>query len=457
VSALPLGNAATPEAGRTNPTPLPILAASPPSRLAAFVKISKAVARRYLLGRQGLWPGRRWVGKDGAAAAMRQVQAIQVDPLNVVARSHDLALSSRVAGYEPAQLDTLLYQDRAFFDYGACLMIYPMEELPYWRVHMRRRASHPRQAAFVAHHAALLDEVRAALRERGPLGSRDFDGNVRVASYRARKDTGLALYHLWLTGELMTHSRRRFERVFAFHADVAPPGRDGDVSPEEADAFFARKALAAVGLHDANAWAREFAFYSGRRVPPAERRQRLAELVECGAATVVAVDGYDRPCFLPTADVPALERLADGVLPGEWRPLGPTSADEVAFLAPLDGVLERGRARWLFDFDYIWEVYKPAAQRRWGYYTLPILWGDRLVGRLDPKLDRATATLAINGFWLEDSVLAADDAFAAALAHGLGQFARFHEARRIDFAGVDCAPLKERLPVLVGEAGIIVA
>ena len=103
-----------------------------------------------------------------------------------------------------------------------------------------------------------------------------------------------------------------------------------------------------------------------------------------------------------------LATLAADQVPAAWQPLVTTTLDEVTFLAPLDIVSARGRAKVWFDFEYIWEVYKPAHQRRWGYYTLPILYGDRLVARFDPKLDRTTNTLVINGMWLEDDALAED-------------------------------------------------
>lgn len=391
--------------------------------------IANEVARRYLLGQQGLWPGRRWAGKAGAAEAIHQLGAVQIDPLNVVARSHDLVLWSRVAGYEPAHLDALLYQDRAFFDYGGLLMIYPMAELPYWRTHMRRRLDQPRQQAFAAEHGALLDEVRAALRQRGPLANRDFAGNARVSSYRARKDTGLALYHLWLTGELMTHARRGFERLYGFREDVAPAEHAWEATTDDAERFFARKSLSS--LIDASAWAGTFAYRAERRLGRAEARRWLDELVAAGEAAMVQIEGRSAPCYLPAADLPLLEELANGEIPAAWRPLGPTTEEEVTFLAPLDAVLDRARLRWLFGFEYLWEVYKPAAQRRWGYYTLPILYGDRFVARLDPKLDRATGTLVINGFWSEDDAITRNPAFTAALDRGLARFATFLGADRI--------------------------
>lgn len=146
----------------------------------------------------------------------------------------------------------------------------------------------------------------------------------------------------------------------------------------------------------------------------------------------------------PTFDYEA--PVAEDRVPNAWQPIGPTSEEEVVFLAPLDIVSARGRAKWLFDFEYIWEVYKPASARRWGYYTLPILYGDRLVARLDPKLDRKTGTLVINGFWLEEEeVTAADVDFAEALARGLDHFARFLQAGRIDTAALQPASLRQHL------------
>ena len=96
--------------------------------------ISAEIRRRFVLGKQGLWPGPRWVGKEGTEQALREVEAIQIDPVSLISQSHDLALWGRVYDYQPTYLDTLLYQERKFFDYGGVLYIYPMEELPYWRI-----------------------------------------------------------------------------------------------------------------------------------------------------------------------------------------------------------------------------------------------------------------------------------------------------------------------------------
>ena len=132
-------------------------------------------------------------------------------------------------------------------------------------------------------------------------------------------------------------------------------------------------------------------------------------------------------------------------MPAAWAPLETSTDEEATFLSPLDPVSARGRAKPLFGFDYVWEVYKPAEKRSFGYYTMPILWGDRLVGRFDPKLDRSTGTLVINGLWLEDDALARNTAFGDALAAGMKRFIGLLDAKRLDVTAVPQPALRKRL------------
>lgn len=419
---------------------------------------SKQTVRRFVLGRQGLWPGRRWHGKAGTADAIRACESVQIDPLNIIARSQDIALWSRVADYQPEYLTSLCYNDRQFFDYGGTLFIYPMEELPYWRVVMDRSGARERWTTWAAEHAALINEVRDALRTRGPIGNRDFQGRVRVESYWARKDTGLALRYLWLKGEVMTYGRRKFERLFAFREEIVPSALlDQQASVDEAEHFFARKALAWYGIARARGWMNAFGGLVERLIDRAEAEQRVRSMLDAGEVIAVRAEGWKEPLYVLSDALPLLETLADGDVPSAWQPLNTTTTDEAAFLAPLDIVSARGRAAKLFDYEYIWEVYKPAHVRRWGYYTLPILYGDQLVARLDPALDRKTMTLNILGFWLEDSCQA-DDQFAVALARGLAHFARFVGAQRVNIAALHPASLHEQAEhVLRNEVEVVSA
>jgi uncharacterized protein YcaQ len=409
------------------------------------LSIGRTTARRFLLGRQGLWPGRRWQGLAGTAQALRATEAVQIDPLIVIARNHDLTLHSRVIDYQPEQLDRLLYADRAFFDYGGTIFIYPLDELPYWRVAMQRKGQEPRWAKFAEQRPDLIKEVKAALRTRGPLGNRDFGGRAYGDNYRSGKDSGIAMYYLWLCGELMTHHRRNFDRVFDFRQNIVLDGLNRKATIVQAENFFARKALAFMGLSRARTFTNSFSGFIERRVSLDEAQRRLNKMIDRGEVVSLQVEGWKEPLYALADDAAALTTLVAGNVPTEWQPLATTTDDEAVFLAPLDIVSARGRAKVWFDFDYVWEVYKPAPLRRWGYYTLPILYGDRLVARFDPKLDRTTNTLLINGLWLEDPALAEDPHWVAALTRGLRRLMQFLNTQAIDLSAVKAASAEANL------------
>jgi hypothetical protein len=414
-----------------------------------MLTVSRQVFRRYILGLQGLWPGRRWQGLTGTAQALRTMEALQLDPLNVIARSHDIALWGRVLDYQPSYLDIVTYQERKFFDYGGSLFIYPMDELPYWRLHMSRRAETPYRQEFVREHQHALAQVYAAITGSGPQGNRDFQGNRRVNSYRGRKDTGVALFHWWLVGEMMITHRQGFERIYDLRSRVAPVAYDYVAPVEIAEDFFARKSLKFLGAQRAGPWKTTVGEYISRKLSPQEGSAWLARLIAEGVVTLLQLEGSREPWYTLTENMPYLNELVVGKTPSDWQPLETTNEQEVVFLAPLEIVSARGRAGLLFDFDYVWEVYKPAAQRRWGYYVLPILFGDQLVGRLDPKLDRKSGVLQVNGFWLEDLAFIDQPAFSVAMAKGFDRFRRFLNARQIDFEAVSPPHLRAWLQALI--------
>ncbi|MEP6638268.1 MAG: crosslink repair DNA glycosylase YcaQ family protein [Chloroflexota bacterium] len=410
-----------------------------------MLEISAVTARRYVMGRSGLWPGRRWRGLEGTAAAMRAMEDLQLDPLVVVARAHDLMLHSRVADYPIDGWATLTYERRQFFEWGGWLAVRPMEELPYFRVVMGRERELGRWRDLERDHAATIDEMRAVLRARGEVSNRDFamHERTRVDDYRGRKDSALVLHYLWRVGEVMVTRRERFERVYALTEAVAPAAALREVDPEEADDILLRKSIAADGLSRQTLGA-----ISGllrRVVSAAELAERRTRWLAAGDVVEVRVEGWRATQLANGSDARLIDGLEAGRVPAAWRPIETTTDEEATFLSPLDPVSARGRAKPLFGFDYAWEVYKPAELRRFGYYTLPILWGDRLVGRFDPKLDRATGTLVINGLWLEDPAFARDETFATALAGGMVRFLGFLGAKRVDAAAVPQPALRKRL------------
>jgi uncharacterized protein len=415
-----------------------------------MITISQQTARRYLLGKQGLWPGRRWKGKKGTAQAIRACEAVQLDPLNIFARSQDTVLHSRVLDYKPDYLYQLAYKERQFFDYGGWLAMYPMADLPYFRYHMEKRVRDGYVKHYVPEHQKVLDAVRAELRARGPLGNRSFNGQrLAQQSYRGRKETSVALFDMWLSGELMIHHREGFERVYDFRENIAPKEFDYVANEKDAQEFFARKAVSFYGLLREAGMRISLDYDMRRKYSREEAAGLLKEWVDSGMFAQVQVPGMRETFLVLGEDVPLLDSLEKEKIPRGWKPKETTTMEEVTFLSPLDIVSARGRAKKLFDFEYIWEVYTPAPKRRWGYYVLPILYGDDLVARLDPKLDRKTMTLEILGFWHEEDAPVKDIDFANALGKGLLRFAKFVEAKKITTNSIHPAGLRKQVELIL--------
>src|SRR5512141_2278219 len=290
-----------------------------------MITISKQTARRFVLGKQRLWPGRRWKGKKGAAQAINACEAVQLDPLNIFARSQDIVLHSRVLKYKPEHLYQVAYKERQFFDYGGWLAMYPMSNLPYFRVHMERRRHHKRVEGFMLANPELFEQVRAGLRRRGPLGNRHLDGNRVVGNYRGRKETSLALFDLWLTGELMIHHREGFERVYDFRENIAPKEYDYMVSEKEAEEFFIRKNISFMGLFREPVLRAALEGDMQRHYSREDAGQLIQEQIEAGKAQRVQVEGGRDTYLVLAEDVPVLESLEKGKVPRGWNPKNATT------------------------------------------------------------------------------------------------------------------------------------
>jgi uncharacterized protein YcaQ len=406
------------------------------------VEISRQTARRFILGRQGLWPGRRWRGLRGTEQAMRAMEYLQLDPLGIMARAQDLMLHSRVVDYHVDDWAHLTYGRRKFFDWGGWLAVRPMEELPYWRNLMQREQANGHWREIEHEHHETIVEMRRELRERGTIANRDFSmaSRKRTDDYRGRKDSAVALYYLWRVGDAMVHHRERFERVYAPTEAIVPGHLLEPASDAETDAFIRRKHVAFEGI---SALTGSYSIQLKGERPKVLAWARQAVLD--GTLIDIKVEGWTGPRWALAEDADDLATVSAGRVPRGWRRTQTTTTEEATFLAPLDPVSARKRAASLFDFDYIWEVYTPGHRRKFGYYALPVLWGDRLVARFDGRLDRATSTLAVLGLWLEDERYADDEAFIEAFACGMERMQRFLEADRVDVGAVPQRAIRTRL------------
>src|SRR5258708_22252733 len=283
-------------------------------------------ARRFILGKQGLWPGRRWRGLQGTERAMRAMEYLQLDPLQIVARSHELALHSRVLDYTPGQWEQVTYQQRKFFDWGGWLAVRPMDELPdlayakSWRVVMRReRDRKSRISSLGREHATAVVEMRTILRERGTVSNRDFEtaARTRTQSYRGRRDSALGLYYLWRIGEVMTHHRRNFERVYALAETVAPANLLRENDEAEADRFLIKKEVSFSGLARLGRTGTSCLPNAALSQMKAIREALLAdgELIEGQG------EGWKAVHVALTSDARLLRDLSAGRVPRAWTPL----------------------------------------------------------------------------------------------------------------------------------------
>lgn len=354
-------------------------------------------ARRFLLAYQNLWPSHSLRGKQGTLDYIRRVNCIQYDPLNIVgANNPELVLQARVRDFRPQMLNSLLYEDRALLDqFDKVMSIYPAEDYPYFerRRHMYREHldNHRAEAQ------AVIPEIRREIEQRGPLSSidLDIDGNVDW-SWAPTRISRAGLESMYFRGELIVHHKVNTRKYYDFAHRHLPPDLMASDEPHPVDEdyhdWYMLRRLEGFGL----VWNRAGEAWLGMTgMKSPERRSALQRLIDGGQVIEVDADGVSRPCYMSAADMDLLESIIDGDNP---RP-------HAAILGPLDNMLwDRRFIKELFGFYYIWEVYKPAVERQFGYYVLPILYGDRFVARFEPVLDKKTKVLTIKNWWWEEGV-----------------------------------------------------
>lgn len=387
--------------------------------------ISKADARRFLLAHQRLWPPKKLEGKAGVLEFIRHVGCIQFDPLNIVGTNPDLVLQSRVANYTPRLLDELLYTDRRLVDgFDKMASIYSVDDWPYFA--RRRLAS--RQMRGDSSHPSMqvAPAVLQAIRERGPLSSIDLDHGEQVDWFWGpTRQARACLETLHAMGQVVTHHRVGTRRVFDLAERVLPApllsAPDPNVTREDYEDWHVLRRVGGLGLSSPAA----AEYWLGiLDVKSEARKAALTRLVGRGWLAAVAVKELPRQTwFVRAADLPTLKAVRTK------RPPRPRAA----IIAPLDNLMwDRNLLRWIFDFDYVWEVYKPARQRKYGYYVLPVVYGDRFVARFDPAFDKTTRELTIMDWWWEADVQPDKD-MQTALGACLGDFARYLGAARLRF------------------------
>ena len=396
--------------------------------------ISAAAARRFLVQRHLLAPPRSLPAEP--ASVMRVVErlgSLQFDPLEVAGRNHDLTLLARIAGYRRSWTDDLLYRERALYEtYNKQFSLVPTAQLPWYRLTWdASRAAH--EGGAFDEHAPLVEELLALVRERGPLSSTDLEPRAEIDWYWRPTNPVRALLEALGEAGILGISRREGNRRYYDLVERIFPAELLAARPPEREQR-AHKLISRFRGHGLLGETGEWTIWSG--VMPRGKGEAAAravlrdELVERGAIVPVVVEGIKGRRFIVADDLPFLETaVAETGGPGGGGAQQPLAAPGVTFLAPLDPLAwDRDLFRSLWGFDYVWEVYVPEAKRRWGYYVLPVLFGDRLVGRIEPRIDRKTGTLRILGLWWEDGFNPRDEAHADAFADAFTAAIRAHMA-----------------------------
>jgi len=398
------------------------------------------VARRFLVLRHLLAPPRSLPpGESSILAVVDRLGSLQFDPLEVAGRNHDLVLHARVARYDRAQTHALLYERRLLFEaHNKGLSLLPTRELPWFRITWDRARAHHEATTF-REHGEHVAELLATIRERGPTSFADLGrGEVIDWYWGPTNRTRAVLEALTEAGILGLARRDGNRRVYDLAERLFPADLLADrVDPREQLRHRLLSRYRGSGLLGASGSGELWVgLWSTSPLPdgtpPPARAELLAELVERGELMALAVDGFRGPRYALTEELPILAQaereLAEGLPPGGEPP-------GVAFLAPLDPLAwDRDLLRRLFGFDYVWEVYVPAAKRRWGYYVLPILFGDRLVGRIEPRIDRVSRAIRVLGWWWEAGFAPLEAAgFVPPLAAALDAYRELGGARRVTF------------------------
>ena len=395
-----------------------------------MVTLTQDQARRFILSKQGLLGKYRFVGKQGAYQYIRQAGCIQYDPVDVCGKNAELTLQSRVRGFTRDMLSDLLYKDRLLVDYiDKELSIWPKEDWPYFSAYRDRSRMHGASFPGIPE---LEEQAIVYIRENGPVSSdtlpiqgkvfwhssMHWSGNWHGTSPAARS----VLEQLYTDGVLLIHhksgSRKFYDLADRYFSRDLLDAKNPCPNEMSFLAWRIRRRIGAVGL----LWNRRSDAFLGIDMNTEQRDAAFEKLEAEGSIQKAAVDGIRFPVYFLTEDLP----LVDAVLSDDID-----LTQRLEFLAPLDPMLwDRKLIEAIWDYQYSWEIYTPAEKRKYGYYVLPMLYGEKMAGRIEAAADRKAETLVIKNIWFEPGVRQTKKLNAAVDA-AIGRLAKFNGCSRI--------------------------
>ena len=395
--------------------------------------ITKKQARQFILAKQGLIGTYRFTGKQGAYDYVRQAGCIQYDPVDVCGKNAELTLQSRVKNFKKSMLADLLYKDRLLVDYADKeLSIWPVEDWPYFSSYRERSRKLGKTFKGLA---KLRKQAVSYIEENGPVtsdtlpvegeifwhSSMHWSGNWDKKSPAARS----VLEQLYTDGELVIHHKKGSRKYYDLSCKYIPLNiLEADNPCKDEDSFAAWRLLrriGAVGL----LWDKNSTALLGIYINAETRKKLLSVLTNEGMICPVMVEGIKQPFYYRSEDRELMNAIVEGT--ADLKP-------RMSFIAPLDPLMwDKSIIQALWDFQYSWEIYTPAVKRKYAYYTLPVLYGERFVGRIYVVPDKDRSVLVVKGLWWEPGVRQSKKLMAA-LEKTLNSFSRFNDCKDFEIS-----------------------
>ena len=386
--------------------------------------VSLESARRLMLEKQ-LITASMQASKDMIYRIIEHLGCLQIDTINVVERAHYLTLWSRLGTYNKEHLHQLVYEDRKLFEHWAHAVCYiPFKDYRFYRPQIlaRRKTMRERFRKRTDTDPTILDEVLKRITDEGPLSSKDFKGGGGKGGWWGWKPAKLALELLYRSGYLLIHHRHNFQKYYDLTENVLPSKVDVSTpSEDERVSYFTFKTLGALGLVKSPELKGYYQNYIHKLGTTKQLQDYMENLYSIGEVEKHSVEGDSNPYYCLPEDSTRLQELESGDF----------DYSEVNMFVYFDNLMwNRKRIQQLFSFKSKLEIYIPKEKRVYGYYHLPILYGDKLVARLDPKMDRQNNVLIIRGYWLEEDFKVNED-YQDKLEKNLQDFALFHGTDKI--------------------------
>jgi uncharacterized protein YcaQ len=365
-----------------------------------MIQLTNRQARQFLLLKHGLLGEYQYIGKQGVLDFIRQVGCIQYDPIDVCGKNAELVLQSRIKRFTKNMLADLLYQDRSLVDYpDKNLAIIPVEDWPYFERYRQAARQHAKRYPEME---ALIEQVRAHIQHHSALSSDDLqlDGNFAWQSaihWSSGNNTSRSvLEQMYSTGELIIHHKKGTRKYYDIAGKYIQPNLLNAPEPLEAELEHHKwrvlRRIGAVGLlwnRASDAWLNIWGLKAE------QRNEVFRQLLHEARLVAVAVEPLKDILYCRAEDLPLIESVLQNPAP-KWR---------CELIAPLDNFMwDRKLINELFGFDYTWEIYTPAIKRKFGYYVLPLLYGESFIGRAEVIAERKAGTLVVKNIWYENGI-----------------------------------------------------